>query len=503
MATELAADDPRRVGRYRITGRLGAGGMGRVYLGRSPGGRLVAVKVVRPELSDDPGFRTRFAREVAAARKVTGLFTAAVVDADPEAPLPWLATAYVPGPALDEAVARHGPWPVEAVRALGAGLAEALEAIHAAGLVHRDLKPSNVLIAPDGPRVVDFGVSVAVEATQLTRTGTVLGTPGFMAPEQLSGRTVSPATDVFSLGAVLTHAATGTGPFGTGSAQSLNFRIAYERPVLDALPAALREVVAGCLEKDPSRRPDLASLLDELASDDPDFTPFADLADLADASVPAGRPPTRVATPGTTRPSGPLAGEPDDGPAGEPARGTAEETADGATERATTRRAPAGPPEPPTALHSPTPPGAGPPPALLLPARRDAALRRVALALWCALVAISLAMVLPAVDGDNVVTGLSDGSWPFAVAAALCLTSCGTVLGLLPRVRRGAALPDGVRAFHGTVTVLTGTLLAVFVVGGPASNDLGPGVWSFVLGTLAMAPGALPLAAADRPDGNR
>ncbi|MGW1069634.1 serine/threonine-protein kinase [Streptomyces aureus] len=271
----LKPSDPQRVGRYRIAGLLGAGGMGRVYLGRSPSGRLVAVKVVRPELADDPGFRRRFAREVAAARKVTGFFTAALVDADPDGTPPWLATAYVPGMALDQAVAAHGPWPVASVRTLGAGLAEALEAIHEAGLIHRDLKPSNVLIAPDGPRVVDFGISVAAEATVLTRAGTAVGTPGFMSPEQLTGDPVTPATDVFALGAVLAYAATGTGPFGTGSAQSLNFRIAYEEPRLDALPAEGLEIVARCLAKDPGQRPDVSTLIAELADtgDDMGYTP--------------------------------------------------------------------------------------------------------------------------------------------------------------------------------------------------------------------------------------
>ncbi|GAB7185185.1 protein kinase [Kitasatospora sp. Ki12] len=261
---ELQTTDPRQVGRYRITGVLGAGGMGRVYLGQSPSGRSVAVKVVRPELAQDPEFRRRFAREVASARRVNGFFTAAVVDADPGSATPWLATAYVPGPPLDLAIATGGPWPVDRVRALGAGLAEALEAIHAAELVHRDLKPSNVLLAPDGPRVVDFGISVAAEATALTRTGMIVGTPGFMAPEQLLGRPVTPATDVFALGAVLAYAATGTGPFGTGSAQALNFRIAYEEPDLSLLPRGL-EVIGRCLAKDPAQRPSVAALIQELA----------------------------------------------------------------------------------------------------------------------------------------------------------------------------------------------------------------------------------------------
>ncbi|MBA0053131.1 serine/threonine protein kinase [Streptomyces sp. AJS327] len=251
------------MGRYRISALLGTGGMGRVYLGHSPSGRLVAVKVVRPELAEDQGFRRRFAREVAAARRVTAFFTAAVVDADPEGAPPWLATAYVPGIPLDRAIAGHGPWPVDSVRTLGAGLAEALEAIHEVELVHRDLKPANVLIAPDGPRVVDFGISVAAEETALTHTGMIVGTPGFMAPEQLIGDPVTPATDVFTLGSVLTYAATGRGPFGVGSAQSLNFRIAYRDPDLSALPPSGLEAVARCLAKDPAQRPTVAELVEE------------------------------------------------------------------------------------------------------------------------------------------------------------------------------------------------------------------------------------------------
>src|SRR5580700_5691895 len=184
MISELRTDDPAAVGPYRLLGRLGTGGMGRVFLGQSPGGRLVAVKVIRPELADEPGFRARFAREVSAARKVSGLFTALVVDADAEAELPWLATAYVAGPSLAEAVEEHGPLPVSSVLTLAAGLAESLEEIHAAGLVHRDLKPSNVLLAQDGPRVIDFGISRAAGAAPLTHPGLVMGSPGFMSPEQ-------------------------------------------------------------------------------------------------------------------------------------------------------------------------------------------------------------------------------------------------------------------------------------------------------------------------------
>lgn len=260
----LGAGDPREVGPYRLVARLGAGGMGRVYLGRSRGGRAVAVKVVRPELAEDHEFRQRFAREVTAARRVNGVFTAGVVDADPDADPPWLATAYVPGMSLDVAVARSGAWPEGPVTSLAAGLAEALEAIHAAGLVHRDLKPSNVLLASDGPRVIDFGISVASEVSAITRTGAVIGTPGFMSPEQLTGGRVGPASDVFALGAVLAFTASGTGPFGTGSAQGLMFRIVYSEPDLAAVPPGLRPLVARCLAKDPADRPAIGDVLSEM-----------------------------------------------------------------------------------------------------------------------------------------------------------------------------------------------------------------------------------------------
>lgn len=262
----LQPGDPEQVGPYRIVARLGAGGMGRVYLGRSRGGRPVAVKVVRPELAEDPGFRHRFAREITAARRVNGAFTAGVVDADPHGSPAWLATVYVPGISLGDAVAAHGPWPQERVLALGAGLAEALEAIHAARVVHRDLKPSNVLLAADGPRVIDFGISVADETSALTRSGMVVGSPGFMSPEQITGKPVGPASDVFSLGAVLAFTATGAGPFGAGLAHAVNFRAVYEEPDLQRLPSNLRTVVAKCLAKDPSQRLSIPALLEQLAA---------------------------------------------------------------------------------------------------------------------------------------------------------------------------------------------------------------------------------------------
>ncbi|MFC8228003.1 protein kinase [Streptomyces sp. NPDC057287] len=266
MLEALEPEDPRQVGRYKILSRLGAGGMGRVYLARSPGGRPVAVKVVRPDLARDGEFRRRFAREAAAAARVNGAFTAGVVDANPGGSPAWLATVYVPGVSLGEAVTGHGPWPTPSVLALGAGLAEALEAIHTAGVVHRDLKPSNVLLAVDGPRVIDFGISVAGEASALTGTGMAIGTPGFMSPEQLTDSPVGPASDVFAFGALLAYTATGVGPFGTGASHALHFRAVYEQPNLDLLPPELRSVVAACLAKQPEQRPTVAALLDRLTT---------------------------------------------------------------------------------------------------------------------------------------------------------------------------------------------------------------------------------------------
>ena len=239
---ELEPADLQVIGPYRLLGRLGGGGMGQVFLGLSAGGRLVAVKVIRPELAADPEFRARFRREVAAARKVSGLFTAAVVDADVDGPVPWLATAYVAGPSLAEAVTDHGPLPAASVLALAAGLAESLTAIHAAGVVHRDLKPSNVLLAEDGPRVIDFGIFHAAEATSLTRAGLVMGSAGFMSPEQAEGGDVGPPSDVFSLGAVLAFAAAGEGPFGTGSTAALVYRVVHSRANLGGVPGAGRAV---------------------------------------------------------------------------------------------------------------------------------------------------------------------------------------------------------------------------------------------------------------------
>ncbi|MFD0379175.1 serine/threonine-protein kinase [Streptomyces sp. NPDC127112] len=256
----LTATDPRRVGAYRLLYRLGEGGMGRVYLGRSPGGRTVALKVVHGTIAGDPGFRRRFAREVRAARSLRGAGTVPVLDADPEAEVPWLATAYVPGPALSDAVIGHGPLPQEALWRLLSGLAQALAGVHGAGLVHRDVKPSNVLLSPSGPLLIDFGIARSADETVLTGTGLVVGSPGYMSPEQAEGRTVGPAADVFSLGAVLAFAATGRGPFGGGSVAELLYRLVHHEPDLDGVGGPFGELTRHCLAKRPADRPAVAEL---------------------------------------------------------------------------------------------------------------------------------------------------------------------------------------------------------------------------------------------------
>ncbi|MGY0502372.1 protein kinase domain-containing protein [Nocardia sp. FBN12] len=260
----LGPNDPRRIGDYRLLGVLGAGGMGKVYLGRNPGGRTVAVKVIRPDLIDRE-FRARFRREVAAAQSVGGAFTAPVLDADVDAEAPWLATGYVAGISLTDAVTEFGPFAEPSLVALARGLAEALVAVHAPGIVHRDLKPSNVMLAIDGPKVIDFGIARVIADSALTTTGKFLGSPGFMCPEQVSGETLSPACDVFALGGVLVFAASGHGPFGTAEVMQMLWRIVYEEPRLDGLPASLRPLVESCLAKDPAARPTPQQVLSELA----------------------------------------------------------------------------------------------------------------------------------------------------------------------------------------------------------------------------------------------
>lgn len=263
---QLTQHDPRRIGPFEVLGRLGAGGMGLVYLARSASGRRVAIKTVRTELAEDQLFRVRFTREVEAARAVSGFYTAAVVDADPRAAVPWLATAYVPAPSLEEIVNECGPLPAQAVRWLAAGVAEALQSIHGAGLVHRDLKPSNVLVVEDGPRVIDFGIASGVSNTRLTMTNVAVGTPAYMSPEQArDSRSVTGASDVFSLGSMLVFAATGHAPFHGANPVETVFMLLREGPDLEGLPDELRPLIESCMQMDVSRRPSPADLQAQLA----------------------------------------------------------------------------------------------------------------------------------------------------------------------------------------------------------------------------------------------
>ncbi|MEQ4724523.1 protein kinase [Nonomuraea sp. B19D2] len=298
----LQPGDPRQVGPYRLTGRLGAGGMGQVFLGVSPGGRKVAVKVIRAEHASSPQFRARFAREVQAAQRVGGFHTAPVVDADPDAESPWLVTAFIPGPSLHQEVSEHGPLELGAVRGLGAGLAEGLAAIHACGVVHRDLKPGNVIMAEDGPRIIDFGIARPADASSLTSTGVVIGTFAYMSPEQVHGERTGPASDVFSLGCVLIFAATGQGPFDAATIPAIVHRIISEEPRLGGITGDLRDLAGACLAKTPTDRPGVEEILTRLATR-ADPTAKAP-ATKAQTTPPAGQPAT-AGRPTTLQPARP------------------------------------------------------------------------------------------------------------------------------------------------------------------------------------------------------
>jgi hypothetical protein len=305
----LSANDPRMIGEFRLHAQLGAGGMGQVYLGFSPAGRAVAVKVIHAQFARDQEFLRRFSHEVAAASAVSGMYTAPVVDYDLKGVTPWLATAYVPGPTLAGVVGRHGPLPEAAVWRLAAGLTEALRAIHAKGLIHRDLKPANVLLADSGPHVIDFGISRATQGvTQLTSAGMTIGTPGYMSPEQAQVLPVGPASDVFSLGCVLAYAATGTPPFGGENPAAILFRIVSAEPDLNAVPLGLRQVIEACLRKNPADRPEparLTTMINELGPATPvtlgSFWP--DSAARVIAAEQAAQTPAGLTAPGA------LAGE--------------------------------------------------------------------------------------------------------------------------------------------------------------------------------------------------
>ncbi|MFE1550436.1 protein kinase [Streptomyces sp. NPDC058718] len=284
MLSPLTHDDPAAVATYRLLARLGSGGMGTVYLARTPGGRTVALKTVHARLATDPAFRARFRLETDAARIIGARHGAAVVDADPLAETPWLATEYVLGPPLDDAVALGGPLPEPTVRALGAALAGALAQLHSSDVVHRDLKPSNVLVTAYGPKIIDFGIARAAGDDHLTRTGAAAGTPAFMSPEQASGQEHPPAGDVFALAGVLVFAATGHGPFGTGSPADLLYRVRYAEPDLTGVPEALLPLLTACLSKDPAARPTTAHLTAHLHDGHGEFAdhlPPLLLADIA------------------------------------------------------------------------------------------------------------------------------------------------------------------------------------------------------------------------------
>ncbi|MFD8977444.1 MULTISPECIES: protein kinase [Streptomyces] len=284
MLSPLTHDDPAAVATYRLLARLGSGGMGTVYLARTPGGRTVALKTVHARLATDPAFRARFRLETDAARIIGARHGAAVVDADPLAETPWLATEYVLGPPLDDAVALGGPLPEPTVRALGAALAGALAQLHSSDVVHRDLKPSNVLVTAYGPKIIDFGIARAAGDDHLTRTGAAAGTPAFMSPEQASGQEHPPAGDVFALAGVLVFAATGHGPFGTGSPADLLYRVRYAEPDLTGVPEALLPLLTACLSKDPAARPTTAYLTAHLHDGHGEFAdhlPPLLLADIA------------------------------------------------------------------------------------------------------------------------------------------------------------------------------------------------------------------------------
>ncbi|WP_372449334.1 serine/threonine-protein kinase, partial [Streptomyces montanisoli] len=295
----LRREDPRAVGSFRLHRRLGAGGMGVVYLGSDRRGQRVALKVIRPDLAEDQEFRSRFAREVSAARRIRGGCTARLVAADLEAERPWFATQYVPGPSLHDKVAEEGPLPASDVAAVGAALSEGLVAVHEAGVVHRDLKPSNILLSPKGPRIIDFGIAWATGASTLTHVGTAVGSPGFLAPEQVRGAAVTPATDVFSLGATLAYAATADSPFGHGSSEVMLYRVVHEQPQLRGVPDTLAPLLRACLAKDPGDRPSTLQLsmrLKEIAAREAqgltEARPPAQ-RERAPQDVPTGRMPER------------------------------------------------------------------------------------------------------------------------------------------------------------------------------------------------------------------
>ncbi|WP_345667385.1 serine/threonine-protein kinase, partial [Streptomyces similanensis] len=359
----LRREDPRVVGSFRLHRRLGAGGMGVVYLGSDRKGQRVALKVIRPDLAEDQEFRSRFAREVSAARRIRGGCTARLVAADLEADRPWFATQYVPGPSLHDKVADEGALGAAEAAAIGAALSEGLVAVHEAGVVHRDLKPSNILLSPKGPRIIDFGIAWATGASTLTHVGTAVGSPGFLAPEQVRGATVTPATDVFSLGATLAYASTGDSPFGHGSSEVMLYRVVHEEPQLHGVPDALAPLVRACLAKDPEERPSTLQLslrLKEIAAREAQG--LGDLRPPAPRAAEADRPTGRLAD---TYPDQQRATYPEQQRAGRP-----EQSRAGYAEPQRGRRRPPGP-----SAATPAPRGTVPPSRSGGPSRTGGAAR--------------------------------------------------------------------------------------------------------------------------------
>lgn len=401
----LGPDDPHEVAGYRLVARIGEGGMGTVYLSRTRGNQPVALKVIRREYAQDPEFRRRFEQEARAARQVQGYHVVPVVDHDTSGPRPWLATAYVPGPALDGVLASYGPLPLSSVLQLVGCTAEALHAVHRAGVIHRDLKPSNVLIGPDGPWVIDFGIARAADATQLTRSGGFIGTPQFMSPEHANGQPLTPATDVFSLGLVAAVSATGRHPYGDAGAITVAAQIANTEirpPDLTGYPDPLRGLLERCLAADPRARPapaELAGLCQELSGrplrEFAGWLPVPVAADVARRALAAERFPDPAAGARTVPPEGYGYGTGTGPPAG-PGTGTGPPAGPGAGTGAGAAAAPpaghrtvppAGPPTAPPVPSGPprVPYGDGPAP-------RSAGRRRVALAAGA--VAAAAALVL-------------------------------------------------------------------------------------------------------------
>jgi serine/threonine protein kinase len=487
VAEALRPGDPRWAGRYELVGRLGSGGMGDVFLGRSPGGRPVAVKVIRAELlAANPDFRLRFAREVAAAREVNALFTAPVVDADPAAQMPWLVTAYVPGPSLADAVEDHGPLRPGVVRALAAGLAEGLAAIHAAGVVHRDLKPSNVLLASDGPRIIDFGISRAVRLTALTATGIFVGSPAFMSPEQAAGNEIGPASDVFSLGSVLTFAATGHGPFGGDSVPALFYQVVSGQPKLEGISADLRPLVERCLAKEPADRPTPEQVIAELGPTGllHDWLPPAVAATLVRYDLPNLGGQDQPQPPVATAPAAPLATQPPGPPPATPQP---------------VRPAPVFQPYQPYRPPAPVPvrPQFAPPPARLVSPARSGPLPREYRFGWLALplllLAVTAAYVVP-VETYSVLT-----------VAFLVTVLASRVTGLVLRIRRhgtggvaGLAIRCAITDVASTVGLLLLAVGAVAVSVDYLLPAIGPGPASAYRKALNTSGPANPFATAEQ-----